>query len=226
VAIFDYKDLCIDAVDPVLVGRFWADGLGLEFHLQSGGDTYLTGPTPQHTIWVNAVPEMKSVKHRLHLDVNARSIAEWLVHGAVVTNDGTFPWTVMSDPEGGEFCLFVRDEFPSQRLDALVMDCVSSESSAALAQWWASGLGAEVVNDERGFWSVVRIPGAPFRSFDFIPVHESKTAKNRLHIDVTAQELNAVVQHGAHVLRPRDAEISWTICGDPEGNEFCVFTPR
>jgi hypothetical protein len=165
-------------VDPVLVGRFRADGLALEFHLQPGGDTYLTGPTPQHTIWVNAVPEMKSVKHRLHLDVNARSIAEWLGHGAVVTKDGTFPWTVMSDPEGGEFCLFVRDEFPSQRLVALVMDCVSSESSAALANWWASGLGAEIVNDERGFSSVVRI---------------------RLHIDVTAQELNAVVEHTVHM---------------------------
>ena len=71
-----FKDLCLDAHDPVLVGEFWAGALGLELHRQEGGDTYLTGPTPQHTIWVNRVPEPKTVKHRVHLDVNAGSVAE------------------------------------------------------------------------------------------------------------------------------------------------------
>jgi hypothetical protein len=225
VPVFEFKDLCIDAVDPVRLGQFWADGLDLRFNLQPGGDTYLTGPTAQHTIWVNAVPEAKSVKHRLHLDVNASSIAEWLDLGAVADDDREFGWTVMRDPEGGEFCVFERDKITAHRLHALVMDCASTEASAELAQWWASAFDANVVDDVRGFSSVVQIPSAPFDSLDFIAVPEPKVVKNRLHIDVNAASLETVADHGAQILRSRDHDISWTVCADPHGNEFCVFTP-
>ena len=57
-----FKDLCIDAADPVLLGEFWGRVLGLEVHRQDGGDTYLTGPTKEHTIWVNRVSEPKTAK--------------------------------------------------------------------------------------------------------------------------------------------------------------------
>jgi predicted enzyme related to lactoylglutathione lyase len=30
---------------------------------------------------------------------------------------------------------------------------------------------------------------------------------------------------GATVLREQDGEIRWTVMADPEGNEFCVFSP-
>ena len=64
-----FKDLCIDAVDPGRLGPFWAAALGLTWHTQAGGDGWLAGPTPQHTIWVNAVPEPRLVKARVHLDI-------------------------------------------------------------------------------------------------------------------------------------------------------------
>lgn len=223
-AIVAFKDLCIDASDPVLLGKFWAAGLGLEFHRQSGGDTYLTGPTEQHTIWVNRVDEPKTVKHRLHLDVNSRSIPEYVDRGATIIDDRTNAWTVMRDPEGGEFCVFVRDEEQRHAIHALVVDCESTATASSLAEWWAAALDATVVHDERGFSSVVGVEGGPFDSLDFVPVPEAKTVKNRLHIDVTARELAPVIAHGAQVLRPQDDEISWTVCADPEGNEFCVFT--
>jgi hypothetical protein len=31
---------------------------------------------------------------------------------------------------------------------------------------------------------------------------------------------------GATVLRAPDEEIRWHVLADPEGNEFCVFTPQ
>ena len=34
-----------------------------------------------------------------------------------------------------------------------------------------------------------------------------------------------VADHGATVLRERDEDIRWTVLADPEGNEFCAFTP-
>ena len=222
-AIVAFKDLCIDATDPVLLGKFWAASLGLEFHLQRGGDTFLTGPTEQHTIWVNGVDEPKTVKHRLHLDVNARSNVDYVERGATIIDDRTFPWTVMRDPEGGEFCVFVRDQEPRHAIHALVVDCESTGGASLLAEWWAQALDATVVHDERGFSSVTGVEGAPFDSLDFVPVPEAKTVKNRLHIDVLATELAPILTHGAQVLRPQDDEISWTVCADPGGNEFCVF---
>ena len=34
-SVFEFEDLCIDAVDPVLVRKFWAAGLGLKFRRQA-----------------------------------------------------------------------------------------------------------------------------------------------------------------------------------------------
>jgi hypothetical protein len=67
----------------------------------------LDGPGPRDTAWVNAVPEPKTGKNRLHLDVHTGSVAELEALGATVLDD-TLPWTVMADPEGNEFCLFTR----------------------------------------------------------------------------------------------------------------------
>ena len=56
-------------------------------------------------------------------------------------------------------------------------------------------------------------------------VYEPKSAKNRVHIDVTTDDLDALVAHGATVLRPKgDAGLGWTVLADPQGNEFCAFT--
>lgn len=108
-AIATYKDLCIDAVDAAELGRFWAGALHLELQLDDDGDARLVGPTPRHTVWINTVPEPVTVKQRVHLDVHARSGVEIESLGATrLSGEGEFPWTVMADPEGGEFCVFDR----------------------------------------------------------------------------------------------------------------------
>ena len=45
-----YKDLCLDARDPLLLGRFRAAALGLEPAGTDDGDAVLRGPTPQHAV--------------------------------------------------------------------------------------------------------------------------------------------------------------------------------
>ncbi len=54
------------------------------------------------------VPEPRTVKQRVHLDVSARDLAEVLDLGATVLRPqgGDIRWTVMADPEGNEFCVF------------------------------------------------------------------------------------------------------------------------
>ena len=223
-ALATYKDLCIDAVDPVRLGEFWAAVLGLEADRLDDGDLVLRGRTPQHAIWVNRVPEPVTVKQRVHLDVHAAATDDVLALGATPDDLTSFRWKVVRDPEGGELCVFERETVPDDRLYEIVVDAVDHER---IARWWADALGATFDTDaESGFSWVEQIPGAPFEGLVFVPVPEPRTVKNRIHWDVDTESVDALVAAGAVVLRQRDDEIQWSVLADPEGNEFCAFTPE
>jgi hypothetical protein len=224
-ALVTYKDLCMDAVDPVRLGRFWAGALALDLHdagPESAGDVTLLGPTPGHTLWVNKVPEPRTVKHRVHLDVNVASVDELTALGATVVDD-THRWTVLADPEGGELCAFVRDGPIDRRIYEIGVDC-SPEPGATerIATWWADVLGA-TAGAEDDICFVEDIEDAPFESLVFAPVPEPKTAKNRIHLDVNTSDPGLLVAAGATVLLPEGEGRSWTVLADPAGNEFCAF---
>ena len=69
----------------------------------------------------------------------------------------------------------------------------------------------------------------------FISVPEGKTVKNRLHLDVSpppdgdqeaeVRRLEALGARRVSVGQDPGA-VSWVVMADPEGNEFCVLTPR
>jgi hypothetical protein len=210
-----YKDLCLDAVDPLRLGTFWAAVLGLDLADAGEGDAVLRGPSPEHTVWINAVSEPKTVKHRMHLDVHARSVDELLALGATVVDEQP-RWTVMADPEGGEFCAFVREEPPPYRLYEVGLD---ADDARKVGRWWADLLGGRYVDEGKEFVYIADIPGAPFESLDVAPVPEPKSAKNRVHLDVVG-DVAEIVARGATVL---DEQPRWTVMADVEGNEFCVF---
>ena len=109
-AIARFQDLCLDAGEPARLGAFWAAVLGRTWEPKDNGDGLLTGPTPRHTIWINRVPEAKTVKHRVHLDIDAGDLAGLETPGAAIVEPrhGTRTWTVMADPEGNEFCAFTE----------------------------------------------------------------------------------------------------------------------
>ena len=225
-----WKDLCIDAVDPVRLATFWGALLGLDVEVLDDGDAVLRGDDPGRTIWVNAVPEAKSVKHRVHIDVRAADRDAVVALGATVlerAEDTGHHWSTLADPEGGELCVFLRDDIPASppaRLYELVVDTADADSSRELAGWWADVLGARRVDDERGFSWLEDIPGCPFESIDAIPVPDRKVVKNRLHWDVVTEDLDALIARGATVLAPPTADTRWTVMADPQGNEFCAFT--
>jgi hypothetical protein len=221
-AIAQFKDLCLDAGDPARLGAFWASVLGRTWEAKDDGDGLLTGPTPQHTIWVNRVPEAKSVKQRVHLDIYARDLAGLQALGATVVEPwhGTRAWTIMADPEGGEFCAFLRPEIPAERLHGLVVD---SADPRAQARWWAGVYGTGVTEND-GWFTLEGVPGMPILTMDFVPVPEPKTVKNRIHWDVTVPSVAPLAAAGATVLREPGGDISWHVLADLEGNEFCAFT--
>jgi hypothetical protein len=224
-SIATYKDLCIDAVDPSVMAAFWQATLGLAADPDGVGRvTHLTGPTEQHGVWINKVPEPVTVKQRVHLDVHAASVDEVLARGAAPEDLDSFRWAVVRDPEGGELCVFVRDEVPSYKLYEIVVD---SADPAAIASWWAEVLGATVqhAGDDGTSW-FEDAPHVPFDCFVFGTVPEPKTVKNRIHWDVDVDDVQLLLDHGASLLRGPDDDISWHVLADPEGNEFCAFMPR
>ncbi|RZU18770.1 hypothetical protein EV645_0969 [Kribbella rubisoli] len=218
-----FKDLCVDVSSPSEMVAFWGRVIGLT--APADNPNVLVGDAPEKTIWMCKVPETKTVKNRVHLDLITGAIEDLEREGAKVLIPASEDqqWTVMTDPEGGEFCGFVRDTVPAYRLMELIVDSAEPEKQA---RWWAGVVGGDFMSRPGTpyFW-LENVPGLPFRYWVFVPVPEPKTVKNRVHWDVTAPALQPVLDAGATLLRPKDDEIGWHVCADPEGNEFCVFLP-
>jgi hypothetical protein len=110
--------IAIDAVQPRVVADFWCSVLGWQVFEEDDGVISiapLDGAWPR--IDVAPVPEHKTVKNRLHLDLRADGmptadeLERLLDLGARRVDVGQAPgatWVVLSDPEGNEFCLLSR----------------------------------------------------------------------------------------------------------------------
>jgi len=229
-----FKALCADAADALALARFWAAALGTTM-ADLGDGTARVEPRPgrpkTEAIWVDPVPEPRTVKTRVHLDLRLAGPepGPLLDAGAhVVREPATDPWWVLADPDGNEFCAFPpRAEHPSAPAGPfeLVVDC---QDAWAQASWWAARTGGQARRDEGQPWAWVEgAAGFPWSYWVFTPVPEPKTVKNRVHwdVDLTGAGPDALVATGARVLREPGGDISWWILADPEGNEFCAFPP-
>ena len=108
------ETLTWDCRSPEVIARFWTEVLGYDLVELDEEDAVIRDPKGEGwPILFQAVPEGKSVKNRLHLDLRpATSMADEkarvLELGArefrYVAEGGSF-WTVMLDPEGNEFCV-------------------------------------------------------------------------------------------------------------------------
>ena len=110
--------ISIDADRPQVVADFWCAVLGWQVVDEDSGIISI-GPRDETwpTIDVVAVPEVKTVKNRLHFDLRADGVStaeeleRLLALGARRIDVGQGPdvsWVVLADPEGNEFCLLSR----------------------------------------------------------------------------------------------------------------------
>ena len=110
--------VAINARDNSALGRFWAEALGWEVTGNKPGETNIEPagfayPDPiALCVDILAVPEPKTVKNRVHLDLATTSaahqadlVARLRDLGATPADigQGDVPWTCLADPEGNEF---------------------------------------------------------------------------------------------------------------------------
>jgi predicted enzyme related to lactoylglutathione lyase len=111
--------LSIDAADAAALAGFWAEALGLA--VAAGADeghaVVTIGPADVSVprLVFHQVPEGKTVKNRLHLDLAA---TDWDAEIGRLTGLGATPirdiqengarWVTLADPEGNEFDLIRR----------------------------------------------------------------------------------------------------------------------
>jgi predicted enzyme related to lactoylglutathione lyase len=110
-------EIGIDSEEPERLAPFWADALGYAIGDMDSAGTYLdlVPPDPgSPVVYLQRVPEPKTVKNRLHLDLMTAdpesTISRLTELGAALAgkpmtgSEGGW-WQVMTDPEGNEFCV-------------------------------------------------------------------------------------------------------------------------
>jgi predicted enzyme related to lactoylglutathione lyase len=108
----------VDAGDCERLARFWSQALGWRITHQSANEWAIEPPEGSPEVDVAPdilfikVPEAKTVKNRLHLDLRPRDqeaqVNRLIELGASRVNIGQpddASWVVMADPEGNEFCV-------------------------------------------------------------------------------------------------------------------------
>ena len=107
--------------------------------------------------------------------------------------------------------------------------CIDAVEPRRVADFWAAVLDWEVVDDSDELISLAP-PGGDLPTLDILPVPEAKQVKNRLHLDLRADqssfdaEVDRLEGLGARrVDVGQSPDVTWLVFADPEGNEFCLL---
>jgi catechol 2,3-dioxygenase-like lactoylglutathione lyase family enzyme len=113
-----WQCVCLDSTDPRRVADFWEQALGWRRTYDTDDEVVLEPPEGSRENGVSPdilflrVPEAKTVKNRLHLDLRpvdqAAEVARLEALGALRADVGQGDgqtWVVLADPDGNEFCV-------------------------------------------------------------------------------------------------------------------------
>lgn len=235
--------LVIDANRTRELAEFWAQLLGWTITFADDEEIDVEAPGDDGLLLVfGTVPEAKdpAVKNRVHLDLastspsdQAAKVDRALALGARKRDIGqdAVPWEVLADPEGNEFCVLEpRPGYTTTEAIAAVV--VDARDPLALAGFWAEAAGWRIGNQEPVIVGL-RAPTGRGPWLEFLRSDEAKAGKNRLHLDVapfadgdTAAEADRLCGLGARRIDIGQGDVPWDVLADPEGNEFCVLSPR
>ena len=233
--------LSFDANDPERLARFWSGVLRREVADDpDGGVAILPGDATEFRIEFFLTQAEKSGPNQMHFDLTSTSledqqqtVAMALELGGRHLDIGQGPdadHVVLADPEGNEFCVIPPgNNFLANtgRIGAL-----SSDGTQAVGYFWSEALEWPLVWDQDEETAIQAPNGGSKISWGGPPV-DPKLGKNRLHLDLAPpahgdqqSEVDRLVSLGATRVDIGQGEVSWVVLADPDGNEFCVLTPR
>jgi predicted enzyme related to lactoylglutathione lyase len=230
-----------DANDMAALSGFWSTALGWSVTYEDANEVCIQPPDGEpgiELIWV-PVPEPKTVKNRVHLDLASASLEEQaeivarfesLGARRVDIGQGDVPFVVLADPEGNEFCVLEpRDTYRDTGVLAAIV--LHTPEPAALAPFWSAASGWPVVEANDVYASLRSEEGGPY--LELLRTTDPKTVKNRVHLDVApylhdslSVEVERLESLGAVAVDIGQQNVRWKVMADPQGNEFCVLTPR
>ena len=110
------------------------------------------------------------------------------------------------------------------RLGNITLD---TNDNLAVANFWSAALGRPLDEGASDHFASIGIDDATTAGWFFIAVPEGKATKNRVHVDLRADDRDAEVARLLALGATRFADYdehgqNWTTLVDPEGNEFCV----
>jgi predicted enzyme related to lactoylglutathione lyase len=116
-------------------------------------------------------------------------------------------------------------------VDTIMID---ADDPRRLAGFWEQVLDYKRTyeSSEGDDWTEVVISPKAGKGNDiaFGEVHDEKKVKNRIHLDLRPTDQDAEVERvlglGATRADVGQGETSWVVLADPEGNEFCILSPR
>ena len=124
-----WQCVCVDSAEPRAIAPFWAQVLGWRTTYDTPDEVVLEPPegSPEDGVAPDIlflrVPEPKTVKNRLHIDLRpddqAAEVAriEALGGRRVSVGQGDdVSWVVLADPDGNEFCV-LRALTPQERAE-------------------------------------------------------------------------------------------------------------
>ena len=109
---------------------------------------------------------------------------------------------------------------------SLAMITIDTADAEKLAGWWSEQLGGVITETNGGWYVLVKVESPPML-VSFQKVEDPTPGKNKVHLDLTAEDLDAEVERllgvGASLVERRgDESFRWVTLADPDGNQFCV----
>lgn len=103
------------------------------------------------------------------------------------------------------------------------MVTIDSSDARPLAAWWAERLGAQIEQENDGWFFVIN--SQPMLAIQ--QVDDPTPGKNRIHLDLSAEDLDKtrdeLLEAGATLVEERgDEAFRWITLEDPQGNQFCI----
>jgi len=225
-----------DALDPRRLAAFWGEVLG--HRVEDGGDGAYDVPAQdvgQLAMRFVGTTEAKTGPNRHHLHLTSTSEDDFRATiDRVVALGGSHidvgqqpdePHVVLADPEGNELCVIPPDNnFLAGTGQVGELSC---DGSRAVGVFWSEALGWPLVWDQDEETAIQSPDGGTKVSWGGPPRMDLVGARDRLRLDVVADDLDAEAERlvGLGATRVDERQLR-----DPDGNDFglrpAVAAPR